>query len=57
MLVSNKEYLEFIQDGGYSNQSFWCKDGWKYVQNHNSKVPRWWINQDKQRLLLEEVPI
>ena len=57
MLVSNKEYLEFIQDGGYRNQSFWCKDGWKYVQNHNSKVPRWWINQDKQRLLLEEVPI
>ena len=57
MLGSNKEYLEFIQDGGYSNQSFWCKDGWKYVQNLNLKVPRWWINQDKQRLLLEEVPI
>lgn len=27
-LTSNQEYLEFINDGGYSNESLWTDEGW-----------------------------
>ena len=31
-LVSNREFLEFIKDGGYRNQSYWTAEGWQWVQ-------------------------
>ncbi len=32
-LVTNEEYLEFINDGGYQNFKFWHSEGWQWVQS------------------------
>src|ERR1043166_7654524 len=29
--VTNAEFLEFVEDGGYRKQQFWSADGWKWL--------------------------
>ncbi len=41
-LVTNREYLQFMQDGGYSNFNFWHSDGWAWVKAHEIKAPMYW---------------
>ena len=59
MLVSNAEYLEFIQDGGYeeAGKRWWSQEGWKYVTEMQVTEPRFWIGQTHYRFLLKEVPM
>ena len=45
--VSNQHYLAFMQDGGYSNQSYWNEQGWQWLQQHNIRAPDHW-RQDKE---------
>ncbi len=41
-LISNAEYLNFIQDGGYSNADLWLSDGWASVQRQGWNRPLYW---------------
>jgi ergothioneine biosynthesis protein EgtB len=41
-LVSNGEYLAFINDGGYRNFSHWHAEGWDWVNMHQVKAPMYW---------------
>lgn len=45
-LVTNSEYLEFIEDGGYENFNLWHSDGWTWVNNEHIKSPHYWHNID-----------
>lgn len=41
-LVSNAAYLEFIEDGGYTNFVHWHADGWDWVNNNKITAPMYW---------------
>ena len=41
-LITNKEYLEFINDGGYTNFIFWHADGWEWVKSNQIAAPLYW---------------
>ena len=41
-LVTNKEYIRFIEDGGYSNHEHWHAEGWKWVNDHCITQPMYW---------------
>jgi ergothioneine biosynthesis protein EgtB len=41
-LVTNGEYLEFIQAGGYKNFVYWHAEGWDWVKTNNIKSPMYW---------------
>ncbi len=41
-LVTNEEYLEFMNAGGYTNFRFWHSEGWDWVQKNNAKAPMYW---------------
>lgn len=45
-LVSNGEYLEFIQDRGYEKPELWLSDGWGAVQNEGWQHPLYWSYED-----------
>jgi ergothioneine biosynthesis protein EgtB len=45
-LVTNGEYLEFMQDGGYSDFRFWLDEGWALVQSGKLNAPLYWLEQD-----------
>ena len=42
-LVSNAEYLAFMEAGGYQAPEFWLADGWARVQEANWSQPLYWF--------------
>ena len=47
-LITNREYLEFIADNGYSRPEFWLSLGWTTVNEQNWRAPLYWIERDGQ---------
>tara|TARA_R100000900_G_scaffold146533_2_gene137482 strand:- start:13519 stop:14676 length:1158 start_codon:yes stop_codon:yes gene_type:complete len=45
-LVTNGEYLEFIEAGGYENFQYWLDDGWHWLQQNRIKAPLYWHKLD-----------
>lgn len=45
-LVTNGEWLAFMQDGGYAEPSLWLSDGWYRVQADGWRAPLYWIEDD-----------
>ncbi|HCR76729.1 MAG TPA: ergothioneine biosynthesis protein EgtB [Chryseobacterium sp.] len=41
-LVTNSEYLEFMNDGGYENFRHWHAEGWEWVKENQAKAPLYW---------------
>jgi ergothioneine biosynthesis protein EgtB len=41
-LVTNGEYLEFIEAGGYKKPQWWLADGWDYVLKNHWQAPLYW---------------
>ena len=41
-LVTNGEFMEFMESGGYGNFSLWLDDGWTWVRSENINAPMYW---------------
>ena len=55
-LVSNREYLEFVEEDGYKTKNYWSDEGWAWVQYHEASHPVYWIKSGdgfKYRAMLE----
>ena len=44
--VTNGEYLEFIEAGGYRDPKHWLADGWARVQSEAWAAPLYWTQRD-----------
>ncbi|MFZ5956336.1 ergothioneine biosynthesis protein EgtB [Pseudomonas knackmussii] len=44
-LVSNREWLAFIDDGGYQRAELWLSDGWAKVREEGWEAPLYWRRQ------------
>ncbi len=42
-LVSNQEFLDFVEDHGYEQQQFWTEEGWRWVNYAQARHPLFWI--------------
>lgn len=47
-LVTNGEYLEFMEAGGYENFKFWLDEGWTWVTENQVKSPLYWKKIEDQ---------
>ncbi|GAC1592751.1 MAG: ergothioneine biosynthesis protein EgtB [Hymenobacter sp.] len=45
-LVTNAEYLAFIDAGGYRDFRFWMGEGWDLVQAQGWEAPLYWVQAD-----------
>jgi ergothioneine biosynthesis protein EgtB len=47
-LVTNGEWLAFVEDGGYARPEFWLSDGWAKVQEEGWTAPLYWEEHNGQ---------
>ncbi len=60
-LVSNGEFREFVDAGGYREQKWWTDEGWGWREYTGAEHPRFWTRGAggdwKLRCLAEEIPM
>ena len=57
-LVSNQEYLAFVEDGGYENPEYWDEEGNAWREFTPDKHPTFWVKRDDKwwlRTMTEEI--
>lgn len=57
-LVSNSEYLTFVEAGGYENDEYWNEEGLRWRNYTRAKHPLFWIKSNggyRYRALAEEM--
>lgn len=56
-LVSNHEFLGFVEDGGYQNDDYWTEEGQGWKNFAQARHPTFWVwhNSWHLRLMTEEV--
>jgi len=45
-LVSNREFLEFIEDDGYRQPALWLADGWALINERDWRHPLYWHHDE-----------
>jgi ergothioneine biosynthesis protein EgtB len=45
-LVSNREYIDFIEDGGYKDFRLWHSEGWDWIRQNGVDKPLYWHESD-----------
>lgn len=40
--VSNGEFIEFVEAGGYRNRELWSEEGWAFITEQNILAPKYW---------------
>ena len=43
--VSNQDYVEFVEAGGYRTEKYWCREGWQWRCRQGLECPVFW-NRD-----------
>lgn len=63
-LVSNQEFLEFVEDGGYEREEFWDDEGNRWRQFSPVKHPTFWLRRSQDnhqawwlRCMTDEIPM
>jgi len=57
-LVSNEEYMAFVNAGGYEKLTYWDEEGQKFLDLSGAKYPPFWVKTDdgfKYRSLTQEI--
>ncbi len=60
LLVSNGEFLTFVQAGGYANNAYWDDEGQRWRDFAKASQPTFWVKAGAQwrlRLLAQEIPM
>lgn len=48
-LITNHEYCQFVEAGGYQDPQYWLADGWAWVQNNNITGPLYWHLESEKK--------
>jgi len=58
--VTNGQFLEFIEQGGYGNRDLWTAADWEWRTNHSIAHPVFWLRRDGEwfyRSMFDELPL
>ncbi|PCI63010.1 MAG: SAM-dependent methyltransferase [Gammaproteobacteria bacterium] len=59
-LVSNQEFLGFIEDNGYQTAEYWTEEGQQWLSYSKATMPKFWVKRDNeylQRNITNEMPL
>ncbi|HNQ42848.1 MAG TPA: 5-histidylcysteine sulfoxide synthase [Candidatus Cloacimonadota bacterium] len=54
-LVSNQEFLEFIEARGYHQQEYWTEEGWAWKTYQEAEMPRFWSKDEAGAYFLRTI--
>ena len=57
--VTNREFREFVEIGGYAERRLWTEDGWRWLRHHRLAAPHSWtaVSEDwRVTTLFGDVP-
>jgi len=58
--VTNREFLRFIDEGGYQQRSLWTQPGWEWISTNSITHPKFWVPHGDRfsfRGMFSEVPL
>jgi gamma-glutamyl hercynylcysteine S-oxide synthase len=58
--VTNAEYMEFVDAGGYRDERWWRAEDWAWIRADGIAHPRFWTQQDGRwlwRAMFEHIPL
>ncbi|MBA2442539.1 MAG: ergothioneine biosynthesis protein EgtB [Rubrobacter sp.] len=44
--VTNRSYVEFVEDGGYERRGLWSEEGWRWKQTEDISAPKHWYQPE-----------
>jgi iron(II)-dependent oxidoreductase len=47
--VTNAEYSDFVDDGGYEHRELWSEEGWAFREREGWERPRYWTEEGRER--------
>lgn len=53
--ITEAQFAEFVNDGGYEKEEYWCGPGWRWKTKHNISSPMYWSKypfSNKYRILI-----
>jgi len=59
-MVTNAEYVEFLEAGGYTNSDLWTAEDWAWKQAQNIQHPAFWESRGGKwfyRAMFQELPL
>jgi len=59
-LISNGEFLAFVETGGYTTPEYWTEEGWNWRRFKQAEMPLFWRKKGdnyRLRLVAEEIPM
>jgi 5-histidylcysteine sulfoxide synthase len=59
-LISNAEFLKFVESGGYKNKKYWTEEGWNWKCFKQTEMPLFWRKEGNEyflRLIADELPM
>jgi 5-histidylcysteine sulfoxide synthase len=60
LMVTNGEFLEFVNQGGYHNPDYWPDESGRWRSQHQPHHPRFWVKGDRgyeYRTIFEQMPL
>ena len=59
-LITNGEFLSFVEDNGYENREFWDDESWNWKITNQANTPKFWIPKNgsyQYRTLFDEIDL
>ncbi|MBL8497455.1 ergothioneine biosynthesis protein EgtB [Nitrosomonas sp. JL21] len=47
-LVTNREYMEFLNAEGYENPCYWFSEGWEWMKSTDTRCPLYWRQENNE---------
>ncbi len=44
--VTNRAYLEFVEEGGYEREELWNPEGWEWIKEEEISTPKHWYQKE-----------
>jgi formylglycine-generating enzyme required for sulfatase activity len=51
--ITNRQFLDFVETGGYQNKDYWSAAGWSWIASSERAHPQFWLRSGRKWLFKE----